>query len=94
MRIQLHTTKQGCKDQNYTTESEIDLLVRHWRLCMHKKKVSRQLREFGLVYESKLLCHMAHGTDKQTGYKEVTRQILNISEWLDFGLYNLVWWLD
>ena len=28
------------------------------------------------------------------GYKEVTGQTPNISEWLDFEFYDLVWWLD
>ena len=28
MRIQLHTSKQGCKNQNYAAESEIGLLAR------------------------------------------------------------------
>ena len=41
MRIQLHTTEQGRKNQNYTTESEIGLLVRRWKLRMNKKQVSK-----------------------------------------------------
>ena len=28
MHIQLHTTKQGCKNQNYAAESELGLLAR------------------------------------------------------------------
>jgi hypothetical protein len=28
------------------------------------------------------------------GYKEVTGQMPDISEWLDFEFYDLVWWLD
>ena len=54
MQIQLHTTEQGHKNQNYATELENGLLMRHWRLCMHKKKVPKQLWDFGLVYESEL----------------------------------------
>jgi hypothetical protein len=30
----------------------------------------------------------------KTGYEEVTGQTPNISEWLDFEFYNLVWGLD
>ena len=40
------------------------------------------------------LCHMACGTDQCTRYEEVTGQTLDISEWLDFGFYDLVWWLN
>jgi hypothetical protein len=28
------------------------------------------------------------------GYEEVTGQTPDISEWLDFEFYDLVWWLD
>jgi hypothetical protein len=61
---------------------------------MMKKKVPKCLWDFGLVYESELLSHMAWGSDHQTGYKEVTGQTPDISEWLDFEFYDLVWWLD
>jgi hypothetical protein len=37
---------------------------------------------------------MAQGSNHQTGYKEVTGQTPEISEWLDFEFYDLVWWLD
>ena len=61
---------------------------------MNKKQVPKQLWDFSLVYESELLCHMAWGTDKRTGYEEVTGQTPDISECLDFEFYDLVWWLD
>ena len=94
MRIQLHTTEQGCKNQNYAAESEIGLLARRWKLRMVKKQVPKRLWDFSLVYKSELLCRMAQGTDNRTGYEEVTGQTPDISEWLDFEFYNLVWWLD
>ena len=94
MHIMLHMTEQGCKNQNHAAESEIGLLVRRWKLCMTKKKVPKHLWDFGLVYESELLCQMARGMDKQTGYEEVTSQTPDISKWLDFEFYDLVWWLD
>ena len=37
---------------------------------------------------------MVRGINKQTGYIEVTGQTPDISEWLDFEFYDLVWWLD
>ena len=94
MRIMLHTTKQGCKNQNHAAESEIGLLARCWKLCMMKKKVPKHLWDFGLVYESELLCQMARGTDKWNGYEEVMGQTPDLSEWLDFEFYDLVQWLD
>jgi hypothetical protein len=37
---------------------------------------------------------MARGDDGRTGYEVVTGQTPDISEWLDFVFYDLVWWLD
>jgi hypothetical protein len=37
---------------------------------------------------------MARGSDRRTDYEEVTGQTPDISEWLDFEFYDLVWWLD
>jgi hypothetical protein len=92
MRIMLHTTEQGRKNQNHTAKREIRLLSKCWKLRMTKKNVLKRL--FGLVYESKLLSHMAHGGDRRTGYEVVTGQTLDISEWLDFEFYDLVWRLE
>ena len=61
---------------------------------MMKKKVPKRLWDFGLVYESELLSRMARGNDRRTGYEEVTGQTPDISKWLDFEFYDLVWWLD
>jgi hypothetical protein len=41
-----------------------------------------------------LLSWMAHGSDRRTGYEEVTGQTPDINEWLDFEFYDLVWRLD
>ena len=37
---------------------------------------------------------MARGSDLRSGYKEMTGNTLDISEWLDFEFYDLVWWID
>ena len=61
---------------------------------MHKKKVSKTLWDFGLLYESELLLRMACGRYRRTGYEEVTGDTSDISEWLDFEMYDLVYWID
>ena len=94
MRILLHTTEQGRKNQNHAAEREIGFLAKWWKLRMTKKKVPKRLWDFGLIYESELLSRMARGADRRTGYEVVTGQTPDISEWLDFEFYNLVWWLD
>ena len=94
MRIMLHTTEQGRKNQNHAAEREIGFLAKRWKLRMTKKNVPKQLWDFGLIYESELLSRMARGNDRRTGYEVVTGQTPDISEWLDFEFYDLVWWLD
>jgi hypothetical protein len=94
MQIMLHTSEQGRKNQNHAAKREIGTLAKRWRLRMTKKKVPKRLWDFGLVYESELLSRMACGSDQRTGYEEVTGQMPDISEWLDFEFYDLVWWLD
>ena len=60
---------------------------------MHKNKVPKRLWDFGSVYESELLSRMARGRDRRTGYEEVTGDTADISEWLYFEMYDLVYWI-
>jgi Reverse transcriptase (RNA-dependent DNA polymerase) len=94
MRIILHTTEQGRKNQNHAAEREIGFLAKRWKLRMTKKNVPKRLWDFGLIYESELLSRMARGNDRRTGYEIITGETPDISEWLDFEFYDLVWWLD
>jgi hypothetical protein len=94
MRIKLHTTEQGRKNQNHAAEREIGFLAKRWKLRMRKKKVPKRLWDFGLIYESELLSRMARGTDLRSGYEEVAGNTPDISEWLDFEFLDLVWWID
>ena len=94
MRIRLHTLEQGRKNQNQAAERVVGFLAKRWRARMHKKKVPKKLWDFGLVYEIELLSRMARGRDRRTGYEEVTGETAYISEWLDFEMYDLVYWID
>ena len=42
MRILLHTTEQGQKNQNHVVECEIGFLAKRWKLRMAKKKVTKR----------------------------------------------------
>ena len=93
MHILLHITKQGCKNQKHAAEQEIGMLGKCCKLCMTKKNVPKWLWDFGLIYKAEIMLRMACGSDNCTGYEEVTGQTLDISKWLDFKCYDLVWWL-
>jgi len=94
MRIQLRTSEQGRKNQNHAAEREIGFLAKRWQLRMQKKKVPKRLWDFGLVYEGEILSRMSRGKTGRSGYEEITGDTPDISEWLDFEFYDLVWWLD
>jgi hypothetical protein len=63
MRIMLHTTEQGHKNQNHAAKREIGFLAKRWKLRMTKRKVPKRLWDYGLVYESELLSRMARGSN-------------------------------
>ena len=94
LRTKLYTTEQGRKNQNHPAEREIGILSTRWKSRMAKKRVPKRLWDFGLIYESDILCRMARGSNRRTGYEEVFGDTPDISEWLDFEFYDMVWWLD
>jgi hypothetical protein len=94
MRIKLHTAEQGRKNQNHVVEWVIGFLLKCWKLRMQKKNVYSWLWDYGLVYKGKLLTEMSRGNDGRSGYEQVTGKTPDISEWLDFEFYDLVWWWD
>ena len=94
MHIHLHTTTQGQKNQNHTAECKIGMLAKCWKLQMTKKNVTKCFWDFGLVYKAEIMLRMVHRSNNHTGYEQATGQMPNISKWLDFEFYDLVWWLD
>ena len=66
MWIQLHTIEQSQKNQNHAAEREIGFLAKRWKLQIQKKRVPKQLLDFGLLVESKILTQMARGQDRRT----------------------------
>jgi hypothetical protein len=94
MQIRLFTMESGRHNQNHAAELEIMHLGKRWRLRMDRKQVPARLWDFGLVHEGALLTCISRGHDGRTGYEEVTGNTPDISEWLDFEFYDLVWWLD
>ena len=94
MRIRLHTSEQGRKNQNQSEKRDIGFLAKRCRARMHKKKVPKRIWDFGLVYESELLSRMARGRYHRTGYEDVTGDTSDIREWINFEMYDLVYWID
>eukprot|EP00957_Ditylum_brightwellii_P094635 7207219-Ditylum_brightwellii.AAC.1 len=94
MRMRLCYFEQGQHKQDCLAEHEIGILPTCWKHQMKKKGVTRHLLGLGLMYKSELLICMVRGHCRRSGYEEVAGNTPDISQWLDFELYDLVWQWD
>jgi hypothetical protein len=67
-------------------------LKRKWRYKMQKRNVPRRLWCFGLEHQARLMNFIPRGRNERTGYEIVTGRTPDISEYLDFDFYDLVWY--
>ena len=91
LRIDMHWTEKGRKNQNHHAEREIGILKERWKQRMTQKAVPKRLWDYGIVYESEILSRISRGHNGRTGYEELTGNTPEIGEWLDFEFYDLVW---
>jgi hypothetical protein len=61
---------------------------------MPKRKVPPRLWDYGLIYETNILNRIPRGHQQRTGIEIVTGETPGISEWLNFDLYDRVWFYD
>ena len=55
LKIRRRITKRGRSNQNHASEQEIGELKKRWRNRMIKKRIPKQVWDYGLVYEADLL---------------------------------------
>lgn len=72
-------------------EYYIGELKRRWRTSMLTRNIPKRLWDFGMMYHAEIMSRTARGENKRTGLECVTGETPDISEWLDFSLYDLVW---
>ena len=56
-----------------------------------RRRVPKRLWDYGLVYEAQIYSRTA-GTDGRTGMERLTGDTPDISDWIDFEFYDLVWY--
>ena len=61
---------------------------------MATNRAAKHLWDFCLVYEARILSMIACGKDDIPGIEKVTGDTVDITEWLDFSFYDLVWFYD
>ena len=89
--ISLHWTEKGHKNQNHKAEREIGILKARWKARMSANSVPSRLWCYGLVYEAEIMFRYLQTGQERTGWEQLTRQTPDISEWIDFTFYDLVW---
>ena len=94
--IDYHVSKPGQHNQN-PVEGVIRELRRKWYRIMIRKRIPRELCDYGLrwVSETMSLTHTSAGTlNGQIPLTQVSGETADISEYLDFGFYDEVWFKD
>jgi len=94
--IDYHVTEPDQHNQN-PVEGVIRELRRKWYRIMIRKRVPKELWDYGLRWVSEVnsLTHTSAGSlNGCIPIAEVTGETPDISEYLDFGFYDYVWYKD
>ena len=91
--VVLRTTEPYTPRQN-SSEGVIGRLKKKWRTRMLKSHVPTRLWDYGFVYESEIMNRTARGDNKLTAYERIAGETPDISEWMDYGFYDWVYFWD
>ena len=90
--------KQSICEPNNQRQNEFDgktrLLKRHWKNRMAPNNYPKQLWDFPLVYEAEILVMIMRGEDVILGLEKVMGGTVDITEYLNFAFWDLVWFGD
>ena len=94
--IKYHISEPGVKNQN-PVERTIRELRKKWFRIMVKQRVPKELWDFGLVWVSEITSMTYTTAGSINGcipITAVTGETPDISEYLDFGFYDKIWYKD
>ena len=94
--INYHISEPNMHNQN-PVEGVIREIRKKWFRTMVRKRVPKQLWDYGVVWCSEImaLTHSAAGPiDSGIPRERITGETEDISEYLDFGFYDKVWYKD
>ena len=95
LRTKMKNSERGRSEkQNHKAEVEIRELKKLWRWKMMKKGANPRVWDYGLVHLAKIRSILARGKSERPGLEEATGQTVDISEYLDFDFYDLVWYWE
>jgi hypothetical protein len=89
------TYAEKCRhNQNHAAEREIRDIKRRWHNKMVSKGAPKRLWDYGVVHQAEIMSRMSRGKTGRTGYEDVTGEMPDISEWVDFDFYDWIWYHD
>jgi hypothetical protein len=94
--IDYHVTEPNRPQQN-RAETVIREVKKRWFRQMVKRKVSKRLWDYGIVWACEVMLMMSNSSfslDGRTPMEQLTGETPDISEYLDFGFYDWVWYKD
>ena len=89
----LYSAEAGTQKQN-RFEGENGILKARWKSTMREYNIPKRLWDYLLQYEAQILSMIARGKDGIPGLKRVTGNRVDITEWLDFTMWDRVWIMD
>ena len=94
--IDYHITEPHRPQQN-RAETVIREIKKRWFRQMVKRKVPKRLWDYGIVWACEIMSLTSNSSfslDGRTPIEQVTGETPDISEYLDFGFYDWVWYKD
>ena len=89
----LYSAEAGTQKQN-RYEGENGILKARWKSQMREYNIPKRLWDYSLQYEAQILSMIARGSDGIPGLERVTGNRVDITEWLDFTMWDRVWIMD
>ncbi len=90
--INMTFSEPHCHNQLQQVDVAICEVKQRWRNKMSTQNVPKRLWCFGLEHQACLMHFIPRGRNNRMGYKMILGRIPDISEYLDFDFFNLVWY--
>ncbi len=92
-----HHVSEPHRPQQNRAESVIREVKRRWFRQMTKKRVPKRLWDYGIVWICEVMSLTANSNfalEGRTPLEQITGETPDISEYLDFGFYDWIWYKD
>jgi hypothetical protein len=91
-RIQPHEVEPYSPFQN-RAELAVHIIKSKWKKLMIKRKILIRLWDFAFVWICEIYSRQSYKGGR-TGLEKITGDTVDISEWIDFSFYDLIWYWD